>query len=154
MTKHHVRLNDEQRLYLRQLVKSGQHPARDLTRARILLHCDEGATDEEDVDALRTSHSPAGRTRTRFARDGLPVAITDRPRPGARSKLDGPEQARLVAIACSDPPAGRTRWTVSLLAGELVRQGVVTSIGPETVRQVLQKNGSSPGSRSSGASPR
>jgi transposase len=154
MKKHHVRLNDEQRLYLRQLLKSGQHSARDLTRARILLLCDEGASDEEVVEALQTSYSTVERTRKRFAREGLPVAIADRPRPGARPKLDGPEQARLVAIACSDPPAGRARWTVSLLAGELVRQGIVTAISPETVRQVLQKNGSSPGSRSSGASPR
>jgi transposase len=118
------------------------------------LMSDRGATDQQIVQALDTSLATVGRTRRKYAQVRLPQAILDQPHPGRASKLQGPQQARLVAIACSDPPAGHHRWTLQLLAQELVKQSVVPSIAPETVRQVLKKSRSSPGCKSNGASRR
>ena len=154
MKKHRVRLKVSERRSLLALIRSGQHSARQNTRARLLLMSDRGATDQQIVQALQTSLATVERTRRKYAQGGLPQAIPDRPHPGRAPKLQGDQQARLVAIACSDPPAGHRRWTLQLLAQELVQQRVVCSIACETVRQVLKKSRSSPGWRSNGVSRR
>jgi transposase len=151
MKKHHVSLTPAERQALLNLTRSGTHPARALLRARVLLLADDGADDQEIVQATGTSSSTAQRTRRRFARGGLEAALFDRPRPGAAPKLDGPERARLAAIACTDPPSGRKRWTLRLLAEEWSRQAGAGAISHEAVRRVLKKVASSPGSRSAGA---
>lgn len=117
---------------------------------------DERSPGYRSTDRPGPRHQPGHRERTRrkYAQARLPQAIPDQPHPGRASKLQGPQQARLVAIACSDPPAGHHRWTLQLLAQELVKQSVVPSIVPETVRQVLKKSRSNPGCRSNGASRR
>jgi len=146
-----VELTDDQRRELRALVHKGQASARRLTRARILLLADEDRTDDEVAAVLHTSRSTVERIRRRFVAHGLEAALSERPRPGATPKLDERGQATLIALACSNPPEGRTSWTMQLLADELVVRRVVPSISDEAVRRTLKKTDSSPGSRSIGA---
>ena len=92
--------------------------------------------------------------RQRFVEGGLERALNDLPRPGQRRKLDGKQEAHLVAVACSAAPEGHARWTLRLLADQVVKLELTDSISRETVRQVLKKTNSSRGGRRSGASPR
>ena len=135
------------------LIKRGKPAARKVARAHMLLHAAEGATDEEIAATLRVGLSTVHRTRQRFVEEGLPGALTERRRPGARQKLDGKQEAFLVALACSTPPAGRERWTMQLLADRLIALQLGEAVSDETVRRVLKKTTSSHGSAKSGASP-
>mgnify|MGYP000227360946 CR=1 FL=1 len=148
--KHVVELTDEQRSSLLDLLKKGEAKARMLTRARILLLSAEGKTDRWIADALKVNPQTVRNIRKRFAEEGLEAALQERPRPGARPKLDGKQEAFLIALACSEPPEGREHWTMQLLADRLVELGIVASISDETVRRVLKKTTSSPGRRSNG----
>jgi hypothetical protein len=142
-TKHAVVLSDEQRAQLRTLVGRGVAPARRLAHARILLKADQGAGgaawgDAAIAGALALHPSTVARVRQQFVAAGLEAAPDRRaPRREYARKLDGAQEAHLVAVACGTPPAGRTRWSLRLLADELVRLAVVESISPETVRQTL-----------------
>jgi transposase len=151
MKKHHVSLTPVGRQAPLSTTRSGTHPARVLLRARAPLPADDGADDLEVVQASGTSHSTVQRARRRAAKEGLESALFDRPRPGAAPELDGRQRAHLAAIACTDPPAGRERWTLRLLAAELPRRGLGGAISHEAVRRVLKKVASSRGSRSAGA---
>ena len=146
-----VDLSDEQRRELRSLVHKGKASARRITRARVLLLAAEDRTDDEVAAALDTSRSTVERIRRRFVEHGLEAALSERPRPGAAPKLDERGQATLIALACSNPPDGRTSWTMQLLADELIVRRVVPSISDEAVRRALKKTDSSRGSRSTGA---
>src|SRR5206468_11566793 len=137
---------------LRSVVRKGRASARRITRARILLLAAEDRPDEEVAAVLHTSRSTVERVRRRFGEHGLEVALSERPRPGAVPKLDERGQATLIALACSDPPTGRTSWTMQLLANELMVRRVVGSISDEAVRRTLKKTDSSRGFRSTGAS--
>jgi transposase len=147
-----VDLSDAQRRELQSLVRKGKSSARRITRARILLLAAEDRSDEDVAAALHSSRSTVERVRRRFIEHGLEAALSERPRPGASPKLDERGQATLIALACSDPPEGRTSWTMQLLADELVVRRVVPSISDEAVRRTLKKTGSSRGFRSTGAS--
>ena len=98
--------------------------------------------------------STVSRVRQRFVEGGLERALNDRPRPGQQRKLDGKQEAHLVAVACSSAPEGHTRWTLQLLADRVVKLELADSISRETVRQILKKTNSSRGRRRSGAYPR
>lgn len=152
--KYVVDLTVEERDSLRQLLRRGSARVRRLTRARILLLADEDRTDEEIAYALHVGRSTVERTRRRFVEGGLDRALKDRPRPGKARLLDGKQEAFLVALACSDPPEGRERWTMQLLADRLIELRVVDSITDETVRRLLKKTTSSRGRRRTGASRR
>jgi transposase len=140
-----VDLTEPERTHLLELTKRGKVSARKLTRAHILLQAAEGAIDTRIAETLHVSISTVERTRRRFVEEGLGAALTERPRPGGQPKLDGTQEAHLVALACSQPPTGRECWTMQLLADRLVALGVVASISDETVRRTLQKGGSNPG---------
>jgi transposase len=99
----------------------------------------EDRPDEEVAAVLATSRSTVERIRRRFVEHGLEAALTERPRPGAAPKLDERGQATLIALACSNPPEGRTSWTMQLLAEELIVQRVVPAISDEAVRRTLKK---------------
>ena len=149
--KYVVRLDPGEREGLAELVATGRAAARTLTRARILLKADVGPDgpgwpDAQIAAALDIGTATVERARARLVTEGLGAALRPR-RPTAprRRKLDGAAEAHLVALACSDPPAGRARWTLRLLAEELVELDVVEAISPETVRQTLKKTSSSPG---------
>lgn len=140
-----VDLTEPERTHLRELTKRGKVSARKLTRAHILLQAADGTIDTRIAETLHVSVSTIERTRRRFVEEGLTAALTERPRPGGQPKLDGTQEAHLVALACSQPPTGRERWTMQLLADRLVELGVVATISDETVRRTLKKGGSSPG---------
>ncbi len=140
-----VDLTQEERETLHGLLRGGKAKARRIARAHILLLADEGKTDEAIREALHVGLSTVGRTRQRLVEGGLEWALSERPRPGAARKLDGKAEAFLIALACSGPPEGRTRWTMQLLADRLVELGVVERISDETVRCTLKKGRSSRG---------
>ena len=145
-----VTLTPEERDRLTGLLHSGKGAARTLTRARILLKADQadGGPAWEDAriaEALDVGRRTVERVRQRFVERGVDAALAHAPqaRPRRPRKLDGAGEARLIAEACSAPPAGRAAWTLRLLADRLVELRVVDSIGPETVRRVLKKTTSS-----------
>lgn len=143
--KYVVTLTDAQRAELRALIRGGTASARMLTRARVLLLSDQGSTDEQIAATLHVGTTTVERLRRRFVEEGLDVALQERPRPGGTPKLDGKQEALLVALACSEPPQDRAKWTMQLLADKLVAIGAVETISDETVRRVLKKTTSSPG---------
>ena len=142
--QYRVFLNGKKRSELKRLVNTGTNKARTITRARILLLADESPKgpskkDREIMDALRISTQTVAKTRRRFTESDIEGALNEKPRPGQPPKLTGREEARLTAIACSEPPEGHSRWTIRLLADELVDLGIVDTISRETVRKVLKK---------------
>ena len=124
-----------------------------MARARILLKADDGWKDEQIVQAPDVSRPTVERTRKRFVQEGFEVALNGRPRQRIyEHKLDGKAEAHLIALACSEPPEGHARWTLRLLAERFVQleQVEVDSVSYETVRRVLKKVRSNPGSRNNG----
>jgi transposase len=148
--KYVVDLTEAERNELVALTSKGTLPARKMKRAQILLQADAGRTDLEIVQGLGVSRPCVERVRQRFVEGSLPKALNEAKRPGAQRKLDGRQEARLIAEACSAPPAGYARWTLRLLAGRVVTLQLAGHISHETVRQVLKKTKPSPGSSASG----
>lgn len=150
-TKYAVVLSEEKRARLRSLVGRGTAPARLLTRARVLLKADQGEggaawSDAAIAGALEVHPTTVARIRRQYVAHGMEAALA-RKRPDrvyARA-LDGAAEAHLVAVACSAPPAGRERWTLRLLADELVRLEVVEAVSYETVRRTLAQTPSNRG---------
>ena len=148
--KYVVRLSDEQRDHLDRITRVGSSHARTIRHARTLLltdASDDGPawTDEKIADALGAAPQTIARTRRRFCAEGLDEAIrTRKTGPGRPPKIDGTAEAHLIAMACSEPPEGRARWTVRLLADRYVALGVEDGwldgpVSHETVRQTLKK---------------
>jgi transposase len=152
--KYIVDLTAAEHEYLGGLLKHGKSSARKIARAHMLLQAAEGLSDAEIADTLRVGLSTIHRTRQRFVEAGVEHALSERRRAGVRPKLEGKQEAFLVALACSTPPAGRARWTMQLLADRLVELTTVEGISDETVRRTLKKTSSNPGSARSGAFPR
>jgi transposase len=140
-----VDLTKEERTYLLEFIKGSKQAGRKFNRARILLLADEGKTDHEIAAALHTGTATVQRTRQRFVAGNLAGALNERPRPGAQKTLNEKGEAVLESLARSQPPEGRKRWTLQLLADRLVQLKMVDSISHETVRQELKKNGLSLG---------
>jgi transposase len=142
MTKRYIiTLSTDEREALRNLIGSGTHRARTITHARILLKADESWTDQEISRALDVSVSSIERVRQRFVLEGLAAALNRRPpiREYSR-KFDGEQEAHLIALVCSEPPDGYERWTLRLLAEQLVELKYIDSVSHETVRRVLNDN--------------
>jgi hypothetical protein len=143
--RYRVTLTQPERQELQQLISRGKADARKLAHARILLQADESPggprrTDDQIASALNTATRTAERVRERFVEQGLEAALL--PKPSKRvyaRKLDGRQEAKLIALACSEPPAGKARWTLRLLADEMVELEVVDALSHETVRQTLKK---------------
>jgi hypothetical protein len=149
-SKVEVRLSAEQRAALERLVHTGTHPAHATRRARILLKADAAGPDawpdERIAQALDINRMTASRVRAQFAAEGLDATLhKKRAEDRQYRKLDGQQEARLIALACSQPPEGQARWTMRLLADKLVELEVVESIDPSTVWRALQKTNSSRG---------
>ena len=143
--KYIVTLTDEERDHLRKLTTSGTTPALVLTRARILLKADGSGSrvgwgDQAIARALDVGDATVERTRKRFVEDGFEIALHGK-KLGRHypTKLDGEAEARLIALACSEPPEGHARWSLRLLAGRLLELDVVDAISHETIRRVLGK---------------
>jgi transposase len=138
--RYRVELSHAERTELRALLSGGKLEARKLKRAQILLATDAGASDEAIAASVGVGGSTVYRTKRRFVLGNLEAALSEEPRPGADRKLSGKEEALLVATACSNPPKGRARWTLELLADELVRLTEHGSLSRETVRRRLAEN--------------
>jgi len=138
--RYRVELSQTERAELTALLSGGKHAARKLKRAQILLAADAGASDDDIATSVGVGGSTVYRTKQRFVLGNLEAALSEAPRPGANRKLAGKEEALLVATACSRPPQGRSRWTLELLAGELVRLTEHASVSRETVRRRLAEN--------------
>jgi hypothetical protein len=146
LLKCQVRLTAEQRRDLEQTARDGQTPARKARYARLLLHADEAhpAGRRNDAwigEALGMHVNTVARVRKLFAAGGLDAAFGRKPRetPPVPPKIDGRVEAHLVALHCGPPPEGQARWTLKLLAGELMARKLVTEVSVETVRKALKK---------------
>ena len=150
--KARIRLTDEQRTHLEAIVRDGGTRRKRFIHARALLMADEDhpqgrCTDQRISDALGVAAKTVARVRAAFPRGGITVAVERKPRatPPVQPVIDGKAEAALVAICCSPAPAGRARWTMRLLADELVSRKVVARVCKETVRKALKKTSCSPG---------
>ena len=143
--KHEVHLKEEERRKLLSMVSKGRNKAVVIQRAHILLKVDEGKRDAEISQMLYSSEQTIRRIRLRFAQEGLQAALEDKPHPATGSELDEKQQAHIMALACSEPPAGQARWTLELLTREVLKDGIVTHLSPETVRLLLKKTNSNLG---------
>lgn len=144
MGKHtKIELDQNERTELEQLIRSGESAARKQTRARILLLSDRSQgkkrTDQEVADAVLCHVSTVRNIRRRYVEGGLPLALTDKGWPGAQPKLTGEVEAQLTLLACSSPPAGHARWTLRLLANQMVELGYVEDVSHVTIREWLKK---------------
>ncbi len=148
--KYKVVLPEKERRRLKRFVKTGKAKAREILRARILLASDSGKNGKHESDpqiakeldvCLRT----VAATRERYVAGGVERALKDLPRSGQPRRLDGRQEAKLTALACSQAPEGHDRWTIRLLADKAVELGIVERIGRETVRVALKKTNSSRG---------
>lgn len=143
--KYPVVLTDPQRQQLRELIAAGTAPARKLAHARVLLKADQGPggpawVDEVIAAAVEVSQPTVSRIRKQFVAQGLEAALARRaPRRVYERKLDGAQEARLVAVACSAPPTGHKRWSLRLLADKLVELAIAEEISYQTVRRTLKK---------------
>ena len=147
-----IHLSDEQRMQLAAIVGDGRTHRKRFIHARALLLADEdhpqgGRTDQQIGEALGVASKTIARIRAAFLRGGITVAVERKPRvkPPIQPVIDGKIEATLVAICCSPAPAGRARWTMQLLADELVNRKLVAQVCKETVRKTLKKTSCSPG---------
>ena len=157
--KYVVRLGDDERERLNTLIKKGKAPARQLLKARILLKADaseagEAWSDSRIAEALDTSIDTIARTRQLLVEEGLDSALTRKHSPqSARKRIfDGAAEAKLIALACSPPPKGRKRWTLTLLETAVVELHIVDRASDNTIGRTLKKTRSSLTSRSNGSS--
>jgi transposase len=149
--RYRVTLGDDERGMLRGLLTAGTTAARKAAHARILLKADQGPggpawTDREIAAALEVDEATVHRVRKRCVLEGVDAAlIRTRAAPAPPRKLDGAQEARLVALACGAPPLGRARWSLRLLAARFVELEYAEAISHETVRRALKKTRSSRG---------
>ena len=145
MKRYVVDLSKEESEQLERLTSKGTIGVRKLRRAQILLSANEGLTDRQIAQVIGASVSTVERVRKRFVEEGLEASLSERPRIGGalQRKLDGHQEAYLVALACSDPPegSGKRRWSMRMLAERLVEVGIVEEISGETVRRKLHEKG-------------
>jgi DNA-binding transcriptional ArsR family regulator len=143
--KYTVILTDTEPEHLKSLIAAGTAPARKLTHARILLKADQGSegpgwVDDAVADAVEVSQPTVSRVRKHYFEVGLEAATNRRaPNREYHRKLDGEQEARLVALACSEPPEGQARWSLRLLADKMVELEVVDDLSYQTVRRTLKK---------------
>jgi transposase len=137
--QYQIRLTDEERRELKRLIESGRKLARKITRARILLLSDTGKTDKEISEALQVCGYTVHKVRKRFFKEKSINSLEEKPRSGKPPKLDGLTAAQITALACSEPPEGRNKWTLRLLADRAVELEFVDSISHEGIRKLLKK---------------
>lgn len=141
-----VTLTEAERGYLYDVIEKGQGSAREIRRAHSLILSDEKRQDQEIAAFLHVNPNTVSATRRRYCEVGLPAALKEKSRPGNPRKLDGKQEAFLVALACSEAPEGRDHWTMQLLADKLVELKVVEgTISEDTVARSLKKRTSNPG---------
>jgi transposase len=141
MIQYKVVLNSEEQAALNKITAQGKHSARTIKRANILLMSDtQQYTETEIAESLSVSGSTVYRTKKYFVEYGMEEALYDSPRSGQPRKLDGNQEALLIAITCSEPPEGRCRWTLSMLGEQIISLTELENVSPETIRQRLKEN--------------
>jgi len=157
MTSYHVTLTEAERTELQALTHKGSHRSQLVWNGLILLNCDQGehqparSTNAQISKILGVSTRKIDRVKKRFVEEGLQVALRGRKGSrGYRRKVDGEVEAQLIALSCSEPPEGFTRWSLRMLADRVVELGYIESISHETVRQVLKKTNLTRGSERDG----
>jgi len=153
--QHHIRLTPAQRAEAHGVLDRGKAPALTYRHARILLEAEDRSdrrvrSDREVAARCAVSARTVARVRQRCATDGFAVALSGRPHPGAAPKLALEQELRLVALACTPPPAGQARWSVRLLTARAGDLAELPSIGRELVRTTLKKTASNPGGSGDG----
>ena len=145
-----VKLQGEERKQLEALIGKGKSPAQRLLKARILLkadvsEADEGWSDSRIITALETSPSMVYRVRKQLVEEGLEAVLSRKQRvtPAVARIFDGEKEAKLIALACSEPPKGRARWTLRLLENKVVELGIVDRASDSTIGRTLKKTRSS-----------
>lgn len=148
--KYVVKLGAEERERLNTMIRSGKHPARRLMKARILLKADasdggEGWSDSQIAKALDTSLATIARTRQQLVEEGFEAVLTRKHSPASarRRVFDGAAEAKLIALACSEPPTGRARWTLRMLEDKVVELNIVERVSDNTIGRTLKKTSSS-----------
>jgi putative transposase len=134
-----VTLTDQERQELTIFINTGIHPARAIKRARMLLLADGGDSDPAMAEEVGVCLATVFNTRRRYCTEGIQAVLTEKPRPGQPRKLDGHGEAQLTAIACSEPPEGRVRWTTRLLADKVVELALVETFSHASVGRLLKK---------------
>ncbi len=137
--KNRIRLKQEEREALKRLLSKGKEKARKLTRCRILLLADEGRKDAWIMEALGVARNTVKQVRSRYLEGGLEAALNEQSRSGTPPKFSGRDLAKITAIACSQPPEGKSRWTLRLLADKIVELEIADSISHMTVERILKK---------------
>jgi transposase len=144
--KYDVNLSRAERRLLEELIQNEAPRNRRVKHAKILLESDWGKSAVKVADWVGVGHSTVERTRQRYAEGGLEAALNDKARPGGMPRLDGKQQAFVIALACSDTPNGQERWSMQMLADKIVELGVVDkSVSHDTIGRVLKKATSSRG---------
>src|SRR5258707_13923997 len=153
--KYVVNLSRTERDALQELIQNEAPRSRQVKHAKILLESELGGSAAKIAYKVGVGHSTVERTRQRYAQGGLAAALHDKPRPGGAPKLDGKQQAFVVALACSDTPDGQERWSMQMLADKLVELGVVDEpVSHDTIGRVLKKMTSSLGAKNNGVLPK
>jgi len=134
-----IKLNKEELAFLKDFVKKGRKNARELTRARILLLVNQQKVDTEIAEILNVGRNTVWRIRKRYNEEGLETAIKDKPRPGQPRKYTDKHEAEIIAMACTNPPQGRKKWSIVLLTEELKRREGFGRVNRESIRLVLKK---------------
>jgi hypothetical protein len=157
MKKYIVTLTEDERAHLEEIISKGKHRSQKVLNALILLGCDEGefqtqrSTNEELARVLNVSMRKIDRLKKRFVEEGLETALTGRKSSRVYDrKIDGDFEAHLIALSCSEPPEGFSRWSLRLLADKVVELEYIDSVSHEKVRQILKKTNSSPGEKKDG----
>jgi transposase len=142
--KYTIKLSTRQRRNLKTITQTGEHKSRIVIRAQILLKSHAGLTDEQITEHCGVSRSTVQRTRRTYARHGLAAALYDAPRSGAPPKITAKVEARLIAIACCEPPTGYNHMTLELIQQEAIKQGVVKSLSTVAIWHHLTNRGIKP----------
>lgn len=138
-TKCPIKLKTKERKELQKLISKGTAKARTITRARILLMAHKNKTDTHIIENLTVARNTIRTVRSRYIEGGLKLALNERPRSGAPEKFTGRQRAKITAIACSEAPEGRSRWTLRLIADKAVELGISEEISYKTVERTLKK---------------
>ncbi len=142
--KHTITLSNQEKNQLKEITRKGKHSARVIKRARVLLKSEGGLIDKEIADQMEVEISTVERIRYRFAEGGITRALYDAPRSGQPGKLDVKAEAHLIATACSDPPEGRSRWTLEMLRKKIIKDKKVKTISTVAIWEHLTNRGIKP----------
>ena len=138
-TEKPVKLKPRERKKLGQLISRGTEKARKITRGRILLMADENETDTYIMETLKVARNTIRQVRSRYIQKGMESAINEQSRTGAPKKFTGKQKAKITVIACSEPPEGRSRWTLRLIADKVVEMKIADDVSHQTVKRILKK---------------